>query len=427
MKASTSATGAISQSPRTGSEHDLIGGAFAVLESDPGVFTTLIERLGVRGLEVEEVLSVDSWALDVLSPRGLIFCFLWHNDQRRREEFADPDAADVWFAHQLSDDACATQAILNVLLNCDDVDLGEELMSFREESREFTGVIKGLAISNSRHIREAHNSVARPIDVEGSIHAQVSTFSFKQPSATTKSNKKRKTFSSKSRRSGDKADEEESFHFLGYVPSGGKVWELDGLSAGPLEVGEILDTQTWLDVVRPVLRTKMQKFGGDSEGDIRFNLLALVDSKYERCSDALEALKRERIALERQLDQLKPGGDWKSLCDPGLLALSRSVFSTSVAGPEKGPTYSKSFGSQVMDRQVKIFRMTETELLSAWHTCIQEAKSAKASLEMEISRAKTVAAENAKRTHNYTPFIQEYIRCLSNEGMLEDLLKQSKS
>ena len=73
-----------------------------------------------------------------------------------------------------------------------------------------------------------------------------------------------------------------------------------------------------MDVVRPVIKMKMRKYGGGAEGgDIRFNLLALVDDQYQAASDELELLKREKKALERRLDEVDPEG-WKgqvcSLC-----------------------------------------------------------------------------------------------------------------
>ena len=122
----------------------------------------------------------------------------------------------------------------------------------------------------------------------------------------------------------DATGEEESYHFIGYVPAYGKVWELDGLKPGPLEVGELPEyqasyqtggassTKGWMDVVRPALRMKMKKYGGSSKGDnIRFSLLALVDDQYQMANDDLEIVKRERRALERRLDDVDQH-DWRS-------------------------------------------------------------------------------------------------------------------
>ena len=112
------------------------------------------------------------------------------------------------------------------------------------------------------------------------------------------------------------ADEgEEGFHFIGYIPAHGKVWELDGFKSGPLEVGELpcpstsqdLDSpemkKAWIDVVRPALRMKMERYGGSGEdgGDIRFNLLALVDDGFVKASDQYLFLKREKGILEKHM------------------------------------------------------------------------------------------------------------------------------
>ena len=106
-----------------------------------GVFTNLTRKLGIRGLEVVEIYDIDPWAVDHLQPRGLFFCFLWHKDHHRPSDFKDPAAERVWFANQLIDDACASQAILNVVLNCPDIDIGANLKSFRADTEDMTPVV----------------------------------------------------------------------------------------------------------------------------------------------------------------------------------------------------------------------------------------------------------------------------------------------
>ena len=113
-------------------------------------------------------------------------------------------------------------------------------------------------------------------------------------------------------------DQDEAYHFIGYVPAYGKVWELDGFKSGPLEVGELPlplpsastsqqdhppTSVRWMDVARPALRMKMEKYGGAAEGgsNIRFSLLAIVDGVYEKVSDELQILKRERAVLEKRM------------------------------------------------------------------------------------------------------------------------------
>lgn len=167
----------------------------------------------------------------------------------------------------------------------------------------------------------------RPADMWGSISATAEAtrdlHAESKKSAKKKSKKvhdwgdaRQKSSSSKQRKSAQAQKDSETFHFIGYVPAHGKVWELDGLKAGPLEVGELPDpgsTYGWENVVRPALRLKMQKYGalagGEKSESIQFNLLALVQDRYEARSDELELLKRERAALEARLNEMY-GDTW---------------------------------------------------------------------------------------------------------------------
>ena len=128
--------------------------------------------------------------------------------------------------------------------------------------------------------------------------------------------RKRARLTERRRDNKDTSDNEagaEAYHFIGYVPVAGKVWELDGLrDAGPLEVGELDsdgETKSWEHVVRPALKMRMDKYA--AAGYIQFSLLALVPDNYEKKIDTIELLKRERLALERRL-QMVYGGQWKS-------------------------------------------------------------------------------------------------------------------
>lgn len=121
---------------------DLVGAPFAVIESDPAVFTSLCRKMGIDGIEVVEMYDIEPWAVDHLSPLGLIFCFLWRKDHHRPAEFDDPAAELVWFANQLIDDACASHAILNIVLNRQDIQVGEKLRTFREDTRKMSSVVR---------------------------------------------------------------------------------------------------------------------------------------------------------------------------------------------------------------------------------------------------------------------------------------------
>lgn len=222
----------------------------------------------------------------------------------------------IFFAKQVIQNACATQAILSVLLNVDhkDIKLGETLSDFKEFTQSFDAYNKGkkvelsalctrvaannnfnesigrwwcrqlikqsktyfgasfkflfkvtplnpflppplgLAMSNASQIRTVHNSFARQTLFEMD---------------NSKNNK-----------------DEDVFHFISYLPINGRLYELDGLKEGPIDLGVIGD-RNWLDAVRPVIEKRIQKY---SEGEIHFNLMAMVSDRQMLCQNQLDAL-----------------------------------------------------------------------------------------------------------------------------------------
>lgn len=173
----------------------------------------------------------------------------------------DSRLEDIFFAKQVIQNACATQAILSVLLNVNhsDIQLGEILGNFKEFTQSFDPHSKGLALSNSAEIRTCHNSFSRQTLFE--------------------------LDNSKS------AKDDDVFHFISYLPINGRLYELDGLKEGPVDLGAIGD-QNWLDVVRPVIEKRIQKY---SEGEIHFNLMAMVSDR--------------QMLYQRELDKLLNAGE----------------------------------------------------------------------------------------------------------------------
>ncbi|PBK94562.1 cysteine proteinase [Armillaria gallica] len=173
-------------------------------------------------------------------------------------------------ANQLNDDACTAQAILNILLNCSNVDIGTELSEFKEYMREMspkTLQMKGLAISDSF--------------LSHGTFLQIAYIPRKPP---------------------PEEGNEETYHFISYVPAYGKLWELDGLKSGPLEMGDMMAMTEWIDVVWPALRTKMRKYGSGGDGgghDIWFSLPALAGN-----------IIYARQSIDRPADKSRLSIDW---------------------------------------------------------------------------------------------------------------------
>ncbi|OMH86011.1 Ubiquitin carboxyl-terminal hydrolase isozyme L5 [Zancudomyces culisetae] len=233
--------------------------------------------MGVKDVQVEEIWSMDSDIKAHEDVYGLVFLFKWENTQENKDEKDQQQdetlqrkqkedlntTQGVFFAQQIVPNACATQAILSILLNNKAVDIGEQLGEFKAFTTDLPPDMRGLALSNSEMIKKVHNSF-------GKQHMLIQD----DPS-------------------GDK--DADSFHFVAYVPIKDSVYELDGLKPGPIFVDKINqpnDKTSWIDAAVEEIRRRMESFQGE---EIRFNLMAVVKDK--------RVMYKEKIGqLEKQLE-----------------------------------------------------------------------------------------------------------------------------
>ncbi|KAG8550461.1 hypothetical protein GDO81_025399 [Engystomops pustulosus] len=184
---------------------------------------------------------------------------------------------NMFFAHQLIPNSCATHALLSVLLNCSGVHLGPTLSRIKDFTKGFSPESKGYAIGNAPELAKAHNSHARPEprhlpEKQNGISA-VRTM--------------------------------EAFHFVSYVPIKGRLFELDGLKVYPIDHGPWAEDEEWTDKARRVI---MERIGlataGEPYHDIRFNLMAVVPDRRLKYESRLNILKMNRQTVLEALQQL---------------------------------------------------------------------------------------------------------------------------
>ncbi|NXX86250.1 UCHL5 hydrolase, partial [Urocolius indicus] len=210
---------------------------------------------------------------------GLIFLFKWQPGEEPAGSVVQDSRLDtIFFAKQVINNACATQAIVSVLLNCahQDIHLGETLSEFKEFSQSFDAAMKGLALSNSEVIRQVHNSFARQ-----------QMFEFDAKSS---------------------AKEEDAFHFVSYVPVNGRLYELDGLREGPIDLGSSCNQDDWISAVRPVIEKRIQEEPMDT--DHSSNMLSSIQSEVAKYQMLIEEenqkLKRYKIENIRRKHNYLP-------------------------------------------------------------------------------------------------------------------------
>lgn len=278
---------------------------------------------------------------------GLIFLFKWTKDNDPSGSLVqDSRLEKIFFARQVIENACATQAILSVLLNCrhPDLKLGSSLTELKDFCQGFDANMKGLTISNSQTIRTVHNSFARQQLIEF------------DPSLGNKN--------------------EDVFHFVSYVPIDGRLYELDGLKQGPIDLGAIPADAEWTDIVRPIIEKRIQRYSNNlvktytiffvlfcrySEGEIHFNLMAIISDK--------------KMLYERQIEEIQK--------------------------------HSESSGMETDSQQAEIARL---------RILINE----------EEKKKHQYQVENIRRKHNYLPLIVEILKILAKDGKLMPLYEQAK-
>ncbi|KAH8510966.1 hypothetical protein H0E87_008486, partial [Populus deltoides] len=102
------------------------------------VFTELIQQMHVKGVQVEELYSLDLDSLDSLRPvYGLVFLFKWRPEEKDECVVITDPNPNLFFARQVINNACASQAILSILLNCPDMDIEQKAASKEDDVYHF--------------------------------------------------------------------------------------------------------------------------------------------------------------------------------------------------------------------------------------------------------------------------------------------------
>lgn len=116
--------------------------------------------------------------------------------------------------------------------------------------------MKGLAISNSDLIRSVHNSFARSDPFVNEIVDP------------------------------DAGKDQDVYHFIAYLPKHGALYELDGLSSGPVNLGAC-DEDDWVRKANEAIMKRMEQYGAS---ELHFSLMALTKDRIELYEEQIEEL-----------------------------------------------------------------------------------------------------------------------------------------
>lgn len=398
------------------------------LESDPGVFSLLIEDFGVRGVRVEEVYDI-STRMSGKQVYGFVFLFRWEGDRRaRKKSLATYDTFvteeevvnRIFFANQIITNSCATHALLSVLLNCPpSVQLGRLLTRFKSFTAGMTPEDKGLAIGNVSELATAHNKHAKP------EHITAPTVNRSRSSVVSSAH----------------ALLPETYHFTSYVPINDRLFELDGLKDYPIDHGPWGEQEEWTDLFQRVISQRLSK-----AENILFNLMAVVPDPVPHLSQELKALHDYHKKLLQEaltLAQNEVTGE-RGLVNGVCEGESRNK-ADEVEEEKEEEEYAREYklleeisrnqltSEEEIDRLVSPAPVddatTNAEKLKIVMARVirnnQKLESTKLKLNEEIETKQRYRVEFSRRTHDYYPFITEFLKILvHNEQLPPRLLRK---
>ncbi len=266
---------------------------------------------------------------------------------------------NLFFAKQVINNACATQAILSILMNnSQNISLGSVLKNLREFSMPLDSYSRGLTLGECNEVRTIHNSFAsqEPFLIQG---------------------KKAK-------------EKDDVYHFVSYIHFKGALYELDGLQEGPICHKKDLNYDQWLDAVTEEITTRIKLY---SDKEIRFNLLAVTDSKLCQISEKIRVKEIDLISMNKQYGKENLIGEY--------------VFENK-APPEIKPT-----------------ELESSSLKLAIKDILSSLKDLKNQRKVQLQKRAKQTLENQRRKHNYLPLIFELFRQSAEAGELEEMYKKA--
>lgn len=307
-----------------------------------------------------------------------------------------------------TDNACATVAMTNILMNSAGVDLGTNLQEFKVSTRHLSTPLRGHALSSNSFIRSVHNSFTRRMD-----HLNADLF-LETEAAESKKKKRRGPAKKPKRSKKQKIDSESGYHFIAYLPANGSVWELDGLKTRPVCLGPLEDGVHWTNLVRPEIQARMLQF---EENALSFNLLALCKSPLTIISRDLARTIRSFELLGNRTHDLD---GWAGLVCGNDQPLKENeherlagfgIEKSDIDKAEVDPTFAKKVNNPSMEAM---------ELFELYSDLVTEQKSLIGDYNAEIAYMKEDEDRVQGRKKDHTPAIHSWVQKLAEHGVLAD-------
>lgn len=232
------------------------------IENNPSILTQLIKNIGVKGIQVEEILSLESLENLNTPIYGLIFLSKYIENKSYTPNILSTWDKDLFFSKQIIENINAIQSLLEIIFNNDDkIDLSPDLKELKLSMNEMSPITKGLTITNCEKIKNEQNKLI---------------------SLTNDLNK----------------NDEDIYHFVTIINFKKNVYELDGLQEGPILLEQDVEFNNWTKTIKNILIEKINFF---SNNEIKFNLFVLIPDKLEQLNNDKNILISKKNYIEEKI------------------------------------------------------------------------------------------------------------------------------
>ncbi|KAI6709261.1 hypothetical protein JHW43_008208 [Diplocarpon mali] len=382
------------------------------LESDPALFNYILRQYGAKNVKIQEVFGLDDEQLSYLPKPvyGLVFLFKYRDDDAEEDFSAQKCPEHVWFANQTTTNACATVALLNIIMNAPGLDLGENLNAFKESTKGLKPPYRGKNLDDDDFIRNIHNSFARKMDVLNADLALKHEYD-KWVKSKKRSPKKPIKKKATSKRTKQQSGDEQGFHYVAYVPVQGEVWRLDGLQRHPVNLGPSHDS--WVGVARDNIQQRTLQYEDDG---VEFCLLALCRSPMLL---AVQELARNILsiqAVETSLTKVAP--DWRVFIQSDLAVPIDELNET--CGLSQDLVNATPATSDLA--KIEAVQGDPDKLFEFYRSLVREQGRLQASYKEEYAAVGREDAVALRRKKDYTPLVYKAMKALAEAGVLKDII-----
>ncbi|KJK84183.1 hypothetical protein H634G_00546 [Metarhizium anisopliae BRIP 53293] len=343
-------------------------------------FNIILRDLGVKHVKTQELFTIDQASLDALP----------------------------W----TTNNACATVALLNIVMNADNLDLGERLQSFKESTKDLCTALRGHSISSNKFIRKIHNSFTRRMD---QLNADLCLENDVSDSMKKKMSRK----AGKQKRNSNKTSlEEYGYHFIAYVPSGGFVWELDGLRSNPLKLGP-LESQDWTTIARPQIEARMLQ---NEDSQLSFNLLAVCRGPLLQHSRTIATMLAALDYIRSRMTDSEAFSEFISGEEPVLDMDDQAQLA------EFNLTHSDIQNAEIPPQLLAAATRSDWEAPDVYQ--LYQRFCAEARAAMREFRAELIVMDEDERRvtgrrRDYGSALHSWVQKLAEKGVLEDIIKMT--